>query len=91
MPKMSETVPTALSDGIEPFSLYLELEEGRLLDIEVAAKIALALGAAIREAAFIIDPSIDIKIELVSGTEGSFSFNTFIKSLNPKDLLSKKI
>ncbi len=75
---------------IEPFSLYLELEKGQLLDIEIAAKIALALGVAIRDAAFIIDPSIDIKIELLSGTEGSFSFNTFIKSINPKDLLTRK-
>lgn len=87
---MSEIVPSVLADGIEPYSLYLELKEGQLLDIEVAAQIALALGAAIRDAAFIIDPSINIRIELLSGTEGSFSFNTFIKSINPKDLLTKK-
>lgn len=87
---MSEVAQTVLPEYVEPFCLYLDLKKGQLIDIEVAAQVALALGAAIRDAAFIMDPSIKVRIELLSGTEGSFSFNTFIKSINPKDLLTKK-
>ena len=37
-----------------------------------------------------IDPSLDIRIELISGTEGSLSFNSIIKSLKNKDWLSRR-
>ncbi len=86
---MSDTAPSVLADDIEPFSLYLDLEPGQLIDLDSAAKISLALSSAIREAAFVLDPSISVRVMLLSGTEGSFSLNTFIKSLKPKDILAK--
>ena len=64
-----------------PVSLYLDLEPGAVADIEVVARVSLALAAAIKEAAFIIDPSMDIRIGLESGTEGSLSLNSWLKNL----------
>jgi hypothetical protein len=65
----------------EPFSLYLDLFEGEKADLEVVAKASLALLSALKEAAFIIDPSLEVRLELQSGTEGSLRLNTVIKSL----------
>ncbi|QQP93578.1 hypothetical protein IGS68_31630 (plasmid) [Skermanella sp. TT6] len=62
-------------------SLYLDLEQGELADLEVVAKAALAFSAALREAIYVIDPSTGIKIELVSGTEGSLSLNSLISAV----------
>ena len=62
---MSEVAQTVLPEYVEPFCLYLDLKKGQLIDIEVAAQVALALGAAIRDAAFIMDPSIKVRIELL--------------------------
>lgn len=74
---------------IEPMSLYLALQKDSFASLEALAEVALSFGAAVRDAAFIIDPSIDVRIELRSGAEGSFSFNTLIKALNPRDALSR--
>ncbi len=65
----------------EPFSLYFDLEENKKADLEVVASASLALVAAIKEVAYIIDPSIEISVELESGTAGSLSLNTLIKTI----------
>jgi hypothetical protein len=67
-------------DG-ETFSLYLDLFEGGTADLEVVSRASLAFVAALKEAAFVIDPSLEIKIALESGSEGSLTLNTIIKSL----------
>jgi hypothetical protein len=54
------------------------------------ARAAIAFASAIREAAYIIDPSLEIKLELISGTEGSLSLNSIIKSIKVGDILSKR-
>ena len=77
-------------DMIEAFSLYIELEPGTKADLETVSNSALAFVSAVRELAYILDPSLDLRVEFVSGTEGSFSLNAWLRSLNPKDLLSKK-
>ncbi len=82
--------PTPLEPAIETFSLYVDLEPGTKADLEAISRSALAFADAVRELAFIIDPSLDIRIEFVSGTEGSFSLNTWLRSLKPKDILSRK-
>jgi hypothetical protein len=71
-------VPTATA---EPISLYLELEPGQTADLEVVARAALAFAAAIREAAFVLDPSLEISLGFESGTEGSLSLNSIIRSI----------
>ena len=52
-----------------PISLYLELVPDQKADLEVVARAALAFDAAIKELAYIIDPGMEIKVELESGTE----------------------
>jgi hypothetical protein len=64
-----------------PISLYLDLEKGHIADIEVVARTALAWSAAIKEIAYIVDPSIEVRVELASGTEGSLSLNSWIKKI----------
>jgi hypothetical protein len=64
-----------------PVSLYLDLDPGEKADLEVVAKASLAFAAAIKELAYLLDPSIEIKIELTSGTEGSLSLNSVLKAI----------
>jgi hypothetical protein len=53
---------------------------GAKADLEVIARAALAFASAVREVTYIIDPSIELRIELVSGTESSLSLNSLLKS-----------
>jgi len=68
-----------------PISLYLDLEPGEIADIETVSRAAIAFSAAIREAAFMIDPTLEIKIGFVSGTEGSLSLNSILKNIKFKN------
>ncbi len=65
----------------EPISLYLDLEPGEVADIEVVARTSLAFAVALRDLAYVIDPSIELKIGLSSGTEGSLSLNSILRNL----------
>src|SRR5689334_10882990 len=73
-----------------PLSLYIELEEGTKPDIEVVARAALAFGQGIREAAFVIDPSLEVRVQLVSGSESSLSLNSLIRAKSVRDLFTWK-
>lgn len=64
-----------------PISLYIDLEEGQIADLEVVAKAAIAWSQGIKEIAYVIDPSIEVKIELASGTIGSLSLNSVITAI----------
>jgi hypothetical protein len=75
---------------IEPISLYIDLETGQKADLEVVARAALSFAAAIRETAQIFDPSMTVRVELVSGTDGSLSINSRIRSIRPGDLITRK-
>jgi hypothetical protein len=68
-----------------PVSLYLDLEKGRVADVEVVAAAAIAFSKAVKELAFVIDPSLDIRLELASGTPGSLSLDTLIRWKNKVD------
>ncbi len=65
-----------------PISLYLDLEENESANIEVVARTALAWSAAVKELAFVIDPSMEVEIELVSGSEGSLDLNACLKAFS---------
>lgn len=67
-----------------PITLYLDLEEGQVADLEVVARASLAFAAAIKDLAYVIDPSLDLRIELLSGTEGSLGLNNRLRSLKQK-------
>ncbi len=62
-------------------SLYLDLEEGQAADMEVVARAALAFSAAIKALALDLAPEAEVRVELLSGTEGSLSLNSKIKGL----------
>ncbi|MBY3474085.1 hypothetical protein HFN78_24705 [Rhizobium laguerreae] len=66
----------------QQISLYIELKEGEKVDLETAARAALAFDAVLKEIAFSIDPFSAIRVELESGTEGSLSLNSIIKSVS---------
>jgi len=68
----------------ETVSLYLDLEQGQKADLEVVSRVAIALSEAIREVAYVLDPSIEIRIEFVSGTEGSLSLNNVLRTIADK-------
>ncbi|MDB5695099.1 MAG: hypothetical protein JWN21_642, partial [Sphingomonas bacterium] len=57
---------TAISvpDRFAPISLYIDLEEGELADLEIVSRAAIAWAEAIREAAFILDPTVEVRVEL---------------------------
>jgi hypothetical protein len=66
--------------AVEPVSLYIDLKKGEKADLEIVARAALAFAGAIREVAYAVDPSLELRIELVSGTESSLSLNSLLKS-----------
>jgi len=74
----------------QPLSLYIQLEKGQLANIECVAKAALSFSEAVKEAAFIIDPSMEVEVCLLSGTEGSLDLNTFIRAIKDTVLPADK-
>ena len=64
-----------------PLSVYLDLEDGQVADLEVVARASLAFAAAVKDVAYIVDPTLDIRIELASGSEGSLSLNSILRNL----------
>src|ERR1041385_2963429 len=62
-----------------PISLYIDLERGQKADLEAVARASLAFAATIRDIAFVLDPSVDIRVELASGTESSLSLKPVLR------------
>ncbi len=71
----------------ETISLYLDLKEGEKADFEVVGRSAAAFAELVREVAFILDPSVEVKLEFVSGTEGSTSLNAILRTISGKKKL----
>lgn len=67
-----------------PVSLYFDLEPGQVADLDVVAKAALAWSAAIKELAYVLDPSLEIRVEVANATASSFSLNAIIRSLHKR-------
>jgi hypothetical protein len=65
----------------QEISLYIDLHEGQKVDLETAARSALAFDLLVKEVAFAIEPFVTVRIELESGTEGSLSLNSLISSV----------
>jgi hypothetical protein len=78
----------------ETISLYLDLEPDNRADIEVVARAALAWAAVIREMAAHLDPMSEVRVDLISGTEGSLSLNAvfrFVRNAVPSPKTSKAL
>lgn len=68
----------------QPVTLYVGVEEGSKPDLGAVARAAIAFEAAAREILFVLDPSIQVRIELDSGTEGSLKLNSTLKAVVSK-------
>jgi len=64
-----------------PLSLYIDLQPDKRADLEVVGRAAVAWAQTIREAAFQVDPFLEVRVELVSGTEGSLNLNSVIQAV----------
>lgn len=63
----------------QELNLYFDLEPGQFADLEVIAKASLSFAEAVREIAYIVDPSLTIRLEFESGTDGSLSVNSILR------------
>jgi hypothetical protein len=68
-----------------PLSLYIDLEEGQQADLEVAARAAISWAQSIKETAYVFDPTAEVKVKFISGTEGSLSLNGAIEFFRRAD------
>jgi hypothetical protein len=50
-----------------PVNIYLDLEPGQKPDLEATARAMLAFTAAVNELAYVIDPGLEVRIDLGSG------------------------
>lgn len=74
------TVPGVTGESA-PLSLYIDLLRGTHADLEVVGRAAIAWTKMIQEAAFLVDPFLEIRVELENGTEGSINLNSWIKTV----------
>lgn len=77
----------------QDLNLYLDLEPGEFADLEVVARASLAFASAVREIAFVVDPSIVISLELESSTKGSLSINSVVRFIKQQvaDPVTRKV
>lgn len=64
-----------------PLTLFLELEPEKSVSLESAARIALAWNDLIIEIFAIIDPSADVRVELIDAVESSLGLRSIIKAI----------
>ena len=58
-----------------PSSLYFDVAQGQLADLEVVARTSIAWAALVKEVAFVLDPSAEIQVQFVTSTPGSAFVN----------------
>jgi hypothetical protein len=68
----------------QALTLYLDLEPGAKPDLATVARAALAFDATVKEIAFVIDPSLSVRLELKSGTEGSLKLNSLLRAVKDR-------
>lgn len=64
-----------------PLSLYLELQKGSHVSLESAAKIALAWNNLVVQTFAIIDPSADVRVELLDAVDSSLGYRSLVKAV----------
>lgn len=62
-----------------PVSLYLKTKQGEHPDLKVAARAAIIFAEIIESITAEIDPDLEVRVEIVSGSEGSLGLNTLNK------------
>lgn len=63
----------------DQLSLYLDLEDGQQVDLEVLSKASLAILATVKEIASFVDPFSDVSLDLLDTNRSSLWLNTKIK------------
>lgn len=82
----SITAPTTTFRGNGmPLSIYLKLEDGQQADFEILARSAISLIEALKDFANFADPSLNLKMTIQNGEEGSLRLNTIIKFITDRD------
>lgn len=65
-----------------PLTLFLELEQGKSVNLESAARIALAWNDLIVEIFAILDPDAVVRIDLIDAVEGSLAFRSIVRAVS---------
>lgn len=77
--------------GAAPLTLYLDLYEGKRVDLETVSRIALNLSCLAKEAAYLVEPNIKVRLELISGSDSSLGLNNKIETDSASDEAKKRI
>jgi hypothetical protein len=64
-----------------PISLYFEVAEGQSPDLEVIANASIAWSRLVKEIGSVVDPSLELRVEFLSGTIGSRSINSIVRAV----------
>jgi hypothetical protein len=64
-----------------PISLYFDIEQGESPDLEVIAQASIAWSRLLKEIGSIVDPSVELRVEFLSGTIGSRSINSIVRAV----------
>lgn len=70
-----------------PVSIYFGLGEGEAASLEVIAEAAIAYVGAIREMAKVVDPSLEVSVDIIDGDRSSLWLNTLTAIEQKLDLL----
>ena len=81
---MSVSTFDAAEIDAQPISFYIDLYPNTKADLEVIAEASLAFVRALRAAAYEVSPEHELKVEFVSGTEGSLSINSILRFISSK-------
>lgn len=74
-----------------PISLYLDLPAGTAVDLEVAARASIAFSGLLKELAYILDPTLEVRVEMLSGTPGSLSIDSIIRAVHKRTHKNKTV
>lgn len=64
-----------------PVSIYFDLEQGALAELEIVAEAAIAWSGALKAIIAEVEPGITVRIQLFDGDEGSLWLNTVLSFL----------
>lgn len=65
----------------EAISIYFGLEQGSRADMDVIGRCLIELSKAIKDCSYFLDPSLNLKIEVVRGRDGSLIIDFIVKAV----------
>ena len=67
-------------DDAAPISLYFDTPHNEGIDLAVIARASIAWNDLIKELVSVVDPSLDVRLDFLSGTVGSRSINSILRA-----------